>query len=84
MRIPRDLSGPELARLLGTLGYTVTRQTGSHMRLTTAERGEHHVTVPRHDALRVGTLSAILADVADHFSLTRAELSERLFGTKRP
>jgi hypothetical protein len=54
------------------------------MRLTTAERGEHHVTVPRHDALRVGTLSAILADVADHFSLTRAELSERLFGTKRP
>ncbi|MEK7770741.1 MAG: type II toxin-antitoxin system HicA family toxin [candidate division NC10 bacterium] len=32
------------------MGYRVTRQTGSHLRLTTLERGEHHVTVPRHAA----------------------------------
>jgi hypothetical protein len=59
---------------------SVTRQTGSHLRLTTSERGEHHVTVPHHDALRLGTLAAILSDVAEHFGMSRADLVERLFG----
>ena len=35
-----------------------------HMRLTSRSNGEHHVTVPRHDPLRVGTLAAILDAVA--------------------
>ncbi|CAG0991848.1 hypothetical protein RHDC4_02560 [Rhodocyclaceae bacterium] len=74
MRVPRDLSGQELIRLLAKLGYTATRQTGSHVRLTTQECGEHHVTVPDHDPLRIGTLSAILAAVADHRGITRDEL----------
>jgi len=79
MRIPRDLSGSDLVRALATLGYTVTRQSGSHLRLTTSERGQHHVTVPKHDALRLGTLSGILADVAEHLGISRSELVERLF-----
>jgi len=41
MRLPRDVSGADLARALSKLGYKVTRQTGSHMRLTTAQSGEH-------------------------------------------
>jgi hypothetical protein len=49
------------------------------MRLTTQENGEHHITIPRHDPLRVGTLSAILGDVADHLGITRNELVRRLF-----
>ena len=36
MRLPRDLAGLELVKLLRGMGYEVTRQTGSHMRLTTA------------------------------------------------
>ncbi len=44
MKLPRDISGDELAKSLESLGYQVTRQTGSHMRLTTTEGGEHHVT----------------------------------------
>ena len=80
MRLPRDLSGDDLAKALKTLGYRPTRQTGSHLRLTTRQDGEHHVTVPRHDALRIGTLSAILGDVAEHFKTNREDLSERLFG----
>ena len=79
MRLPRDLSGEDLARSLSAFGYAVTRQTGSHVRLTTQERGEHHVTVPRHDSLRLGTVAAILADVGDHFGLSREALIERLF-----
>jgi predicted RNA binding protein YcfA (HicA-like mRNA interferase family) len=84
MRLPRDVSGVDLARALSTLGYEVTRQTGSHMRLTTPDRGEHHVTVPKHDPLRLGTMAAIVADVAEHFSLSRAEVIERLFGSGKP
>lgn len=79
MRLPRDLSGADLVKALGSLGYEQTRQTGSHMRLTTTRAGEHHVTVPRHDPLRIGTLNGILGDVAEHFGLTRDELVERLF-----
>jgi predicted RNA binding protein YcfA (HicA-like mRNA interferase family) len=74
MRLPRDWGGEELARLLGRHGYEVTRQTGSHMRLTTEQGGEHHVTIPRHSPLRIGTLNAILKDVAQHLGLDRDEL----------
>lgn len=79
MRIPRDLSGAELIRRLGRLGYEVTRQTGSHIRLTSRVSGEHHITVPNHDPLRIGTLAAILDGVAAHRGITRDELLQRLF-----
>jgi predicted RNA binding protein YcfA (HicA-like mRNA interferase family) len=59
----------------------VTRQTGSHLRLTTAEGGQHHVTIPAHDPLKVGTLAAVLSDVAAHFEISRDELRRRLFGS---
>ena len=79
MKLPRDVSGADLAKRLGRLGYEVTRQTGSHLRLTTKERGEHHVTIPNHDSLKVGTLAGILGDVAAHFEISRDELIQRLF-----
>jgi predicted RNA binding protein YcfA (HicA-like mRNA interferase family) len=80
MRLPRDVSGDDLVRALAKFGYVETRQTGSHVRLTTTVRGEHHVTVPCHRALRVGTLGAIVGEVAAHHGLTRDEVAERLFG----
>ena len=80
MRLPRDLSGKDLAQALARLGYGRKRQTGSHIRLTTQQHGEHHVTMPAHDPIKVGTLNAILRDVAEHFGLTRTELLEELFG----
>ena len=80
MRLPRDLSGSDLAQVLRKLGYSITRQTGSHLRLTTFEHGEHHLTIPQHASLRVGTLSAILADVAAHFEMSREQLLDKLFG----
>lgn len=60
MRLPRDVSGESLAAGLESFGYRVTRQKGSHIRLTTFENGEHHVTIPNHDPLRLGTPSGIL------------------------
>jgi predicted RNA binding protein YcfA (HicA-like mRNA interferase family) len=79
MRLPRHLSGRGLAKALRRLGYQTTRQTGSHIRLTTQQHGEHHVTIPDHKPLRIGTLAAILADVAQHQALTRDELIRLLF-----
>jgi predicted RNA binding protein YcfA (HicA-like mRNA interferase family) len=82
MRLPRDLSGRDVAKALRKLGYETTRQSSSHIRLTTQRNGEHHVTIPDHDPIRVGTLAAILADVAQHHKLTRDGLSRLLFGRK--
>ncbi len=80
MKIPRDLSGAELVKRLVRLGYATTRQTGSHIRLTSTVQGEHHITLPNHDPLKVGTLAAILASVATHHGINRDELLHKLFG----
>lgn len=80
MKLPRDLSGSDLVKALGRLGYQVTRQTGSHVRLSCDQPTPHHLTVPAHDPLKVGTLAAILGDVAAHLEIERDELLRRLFG----
>ncbi len=79
MKLPRDLSGEELAKALEKFGYMVDRQTGSHIRLTTQENGEHHITIPNHSPIKIGTLSAILRDIETHFDVTREELLTQLF-----
>jgi predicted RNA binding protein YcfA (HicA-like mRNA interferase family) len=79
VRVPRDLDGAALIRGLGRLGYEPTRQSGSHVRLTrrTAD-GEHHVTVPMHRPLRVGTLNAVLTDVATQLGTEKDEVVRRV------
>jgi len=79
MKLPRDLSGADLAKALHRVGYEIIRHTGSHIRLVTTERGQHHVTVPNHNPIKIGTLSGILGDVAVHLEITRDELIRRLF-----
>jgi hypothetical protein len=79
MRLPRSVSGDALAKALLAFDDAVTRQTGSHMRLTTQVGGEHHVTIPRHDPLRVGTLAAVIGEVAGHFNITREDVIRRCF-----
>ena len=80
MKLPRGLSGADLVKALSRVGYEVTRQTGSHVRLTRFGSPNHHVTVPEHRELATGTLAVILGDVAQHLSIGRSELLERLFG----
>ena len=79
MKLPRDLSADDLVKALSRLGYETTRQSGSHLRLTTERDGDHHLTIPQHAQLRVGTLSAILRDVAEHHGMSRDELLTLLF-----
>jgi len=79
MKLPRDMGGEELAALLGRYGYKITRQTGSHMRLTSTSKGfEHHITIPRHKPLRVGTLSSIVNEIAAYLEIERQKLLEEL------
>ena len=79
MRLPRDLSAADLIKALHRFGYKPTRQTGSHVRLTTAAPIPHHITVPAHDSLRVGTLASIVASIAQSQKLSREEVVRRLF-----
>ena len=75
MRTPRDLDGSVLVQRLRALGYEQTRQSGSHVRLTrTSATGDHHVTVPLHRALRVGTLNPILGDIAEHLGVSKDDV----------
>jgi len=82
MRIPRDLGGLELVKLLGKYGFRRTRQTGSHIRLTSDTKGVYHLTIPRHKPLKIGTLSNILHDVADYLEIDKRDLIKGLFGSK--
>lgn len=79
MKLPRDINAHQLIKHLKPLGYLVTRQTGSHIRLTTLQEGEHHITIPNHDPIKIGTLSAILSDIAAHFNKTKDDLIKELF-----
>jgi len=76
--LPRDVSADTLVKTLRQLGYAVTRQKGSHVRVTTQLGGEHHEVIPHHDPIRVGTLHSILKSVAQHHQMSIEELVRRL------
>lgn len=59
------VSSKTLVKLLNNLGYEVTRQKGSHIRLKkTSEKGTHSITVPNNSELAKGTLNDILTKIS--------------------
>jgi len=80
-KIPRDLSGKELAKLLAKYEYKTVRQTGSHIRLASNLKNiEHKITIPAHDSIKIGTLNNILVDIADYLEISKQNLIKELFG----
>jgi predicted RNA binding protein YcfA (HicA-like mRNA interferase family) len=80
MKLPRDIGGEQLVKLLAKYGYQLTRQTGSHMRLTSYIKGdEHHITIPRHASLKIGTLNSITTSVAEYLKIEKQRLIKELF-----
>ncbi len=60
---------------LANVGYVVTIQKGSHIRLSRKdENGGNHITIPDHDPIKIGLLSKILNDVARQLDISREEL----------
>jgi predicted RNA binding protein YcfA (HicA-like mRNA interferase family) len=78
MKLPRDVSGPDLVQALRKLGYQTTRQKGSHIRVTTGQMGQHHEVIPNHSPIKPGTLSGILKSIAVHHKMTVEELLNAL------
>lgn len=80
MKLPRDLSGRDLVRLLKRYGYEVVRQEGSHIRLRSSVKGyPHHITLPDHAELKIGTLRALVRLVAGYLELEPAVVMRELF-----
>ncbi|HAN09064.1 MAG TPA: hypothetical protein DCP90_00440 [Clostridiales bacterium] len=79
MSLPRDIDFSELIKNLKKLGYETARQKGSYIRLITELNGKHAITVPAHDPIKVGTLNAIISDIAEHFKISKNELIKKLF-----
>ncbi|GAB1350668.1 hypothetical protein MASR1M107_28830 [Ignavibacteriales bacterium] len=75
MKIPRDLTASQLIRGLRELGYEITRQKGSHIRLTKVLiGGDHHVTIPNHSPIKIGTLNSIITDVSSRLKISKEDL----------
>ena len=77
-KLPRDVTGEELAKALMRIGYQWVRQTGSHIRLKGGSTGQDPVTIPRHSPIKVGTLAGILDDVAKQLGIDRDDLFRQL------
>ena len=77
MKLPRDLDAAELVKALSRIGYRIVRQSGSHIRLQ-CSAPQHSLTIPNHRPLRIGTLAAILADVATQQRIDREALARQL------
>lgn len=78
MRLPRDLSGAELIKLLSKrYGYRRVNQEGSHVILEATAPRQHRISVPDHSPLRVGTLNAILRAVAAAQGVEKEDILRR-------
>ena len=81
MRLPRDVSGRDLARRLEqAFGYRQVHQVGSHIVLQTESPVHHRMAVPDHRTLRPGTLHGIIRVVAQAQGIPNGEVLARLFG----
>ncbi len=56
------LSGRQLVKVLGRLGYAVDRQRGSHIILRQSDPPYRRLVVPDHEEIAKGTLRALLRD----------------------
>ena len=72
MKIPRDVSGTDLAdTLCRRWRYVRVHQVGSDIILETSEPTHQRIAIPDHDPVRLGTLISILRVIAQHKGVTR-------------
>jgi len=76
---PKGYKWRRITKFLERYDFKITRQTGSHMRLTTMIKGEYHITIPKHKSLKIGTLSCILTDISNYLKINKQSLIEKLW-----
>ena len=75
MKLPRDLSGRELIKVLCKhYDYRQVHQVGSHVILQTETPVSHRIPIPDHSPLRLGPLNAILNAIAKAKRVDKAEI----------
>jgi predicted RNA binding protein YcfA (HicA-like mRNA interferase family) len=79
MKLPRDLSGHELVKTpCRNWGYQIDHQRGSHIVLESQSPPRMSLTVPAHNPLRIGTLNAILREVARQRGVPKEDVAASL------
>lgn len=79
MKLPRSLRGEDLAQhLCRHWEYKKLHQVGSHIILQTEQPVSHRIAVPAHNPLKIGTLNAILSDVAAHKGVRKDDVLKGL------
>ncbi len=79
-KIPSDISGRQLTKILNKFEYKVIKQTRSHIKLLSNSKGEEHkITIPDHQSIKIGTLNNILNDLSKHLKINKHKLIEELF-----
>jgi predicted RNA binding protein YcfA (HicA-like mRNA interferase family) len=79
MKIPRDIKGDELVKALKRLGFVVSRQTGSHIRMSVKTNDiDFHITIPNHSPIKIGTLNAILNEISTNININKQEIIDLL------
>jgi predicted RNA binding protein YcfA (HicA-like mRNA interferase family) len=79
MKLFRNINAQELIKALEKLDYFPTRQKGSHIRLSNKMEPIHHITIPNHRPIKIGTLSSIIKDIAFINKMSKEELLILLF-----
>jgi predicted RNA binding protein YcfA (HicA-like mRNA interferase family) len=75
LKTPRKIRAKDLIKFLSDFGYIQTRQKGSHIRLSKLD-GSHHITIPNHEPLKIGTLNSIINDLSNHMGIKKYKLIE--------
>jgi len=79
-KIPRNITGRELAKLLSKYKYAFVKESGNHIRLvSTYQQAEHKITIPDHQQIKIGTLNNILNDIAEYLKISKQELINEIF-----
>ncbi|MEA5619744.1 type II toxin-antitoxin system HicA family toxin [Cronbergia sp. UHCC 0137] len=79
MKIPRNLKGLHLIQVLSkSWDYQIVNQEGSHVILETEIPTHHHLCIPDHNPLRIGTLNSILGAVSRHKGVSKQDILNSL------
>ncbi len=79
MKIPRDISGESLIKVLcRSWGYKQIHQVGSHVILETESPSHQRMSIPNHKSLRIGTINSILRAVATHKGVNKNKIVETI------